>query len=67
MKSDEIRELSLDELRDKIESETLDYKKMKLTHAITPLENPSKLKLARRKIASYKTELRARELNNKAE
>lgn len=67
MKSDAIRELSLDELRDKIESETLDYKKMKLTHAITPLENPAKLKLARRKIASYKTELRARELNDKAE
>lgn len=67
MKVDEIRELSLEELKDKIESETLDYQKMTLTHAITPLENSAKLKLARRRIARYKTELRARELNaNKA-
>ena len=36
---------------------------MKLNHAITPLENPSQIKLVRRDIARMKTELRQRELN----
>ncbi|MCB0736317.1 MAG: 50S ribosomal protein L29 [Bacteroidetes bacterium] len=63
MKVDEIRELSLEELRDKIDAESLEYQKMVLTHSITPLENSAKLKKARRTIARYKTELRAREIN----
>ena len=32
-------------------------------HAITPLENPSQIKLVRRDIARMKTELHQRELN----
>ena len=36
---------------------------LKLTHAISPLENPSQLKLMRKDIARMKTELRQRELN----
>ncbi len=36
---------------------------MKLNHQITPLENPSQIKAARRDIARMKTELRQRELN----
>lgn len=39
------------------------YDQMKLNHQITPLENPSQIKAARRDIARLQTELRARELN----
>ena len=37
--------------------------KMKLNHSVTPLENPSQIKAARRDIARMKTVLRQRELN----
>ena len=36
---------------------------LKLNHTVTPLENPSEIKVARRDIARMKTELRQRELN----
>ncbi|MBR1516757.1 MAG: 30S ribosomal protein S17 [Bacteroidales bacterium] len=35
---------------------------MLLTHAVSPLENPNKIKESRRNIARYLTELRAREI-----
>ena len=38
---------------------------MKLNHAITPLDNPQKLKQAKLTIARLLTELRAREINEK--
>lgn len=62
MKSSQIRELTIEELQDKVEVETLNYTKMRLSHAITPLESPAKLAETRKIIARLKTELRAREL-----
>ena len=59
MKIKEVRELQLNDLKERIESETARYNQMKLNHAVTPLENPSQIKLLRR----MKTELRQRELN----
>jgi large subunit ribosomal protein L29 len=35
---------------------------MKLNHAVTPLDNPIKLKEARKNIARLKTEMRKRQL-----
>ena len=63
MKIKEIREIETKELVEKIETEVAKYNQMKLNHAITPLENPSEIKKARRDIARMKTELRQRELN----
>jgi len=40
--------------------------RMKLNHAITPLDNPQKIKLAKITIARLLTELRHRELNEKS-
>ena len=51
------------ELAEKLETEVANYNQMKLNHAVTPLENPSQIKAARRDIARMKTELRQRELN----
>ena len=63
MKINEIKELDAKALAEKLEAEVAKYNLMKLNHAITPLENPSEIKKARRDIARMKTELRQRELN----
>ena len=63
MKMTEIKALETKELAERIESEVAKYNQMKLNHAVTPLENPSQIKAARRDIARMKTELRQRELN----
>ena len=63
MKIQEIRELDTKELAERIDTEVAKLQNMKLNHAITPLENPSQIKAARRDIARMKTELRQRELN----
>jgi len=63
MKIKELKELETKELAERIETEVEKYNQMKLNHSITPLENPSLIKAARRDIARMKTELRQRELN----
>ena len=63
MKSTELKELESKELAERIETEVAKYNQMKLNNAVTPLENPSQIKAARRDIARMKTELRQRELN----
>ena len=63
MKTSEIKGLDAKALAERIESEESKLNQLKLNHAITPLENPSQIKAARRDIARMKTELRQRELN----
>ena len=63
MKTKEIKELETKELTEKLETEVAKYNMMKINHAVTPVENPSQIKAARRDIARMKTELRQRELN----
>ena len=63
MKMTEIKKLDTKELVERIEEEVAKYNQMKLNHSISPLENPSQIKAARRDIARMKTELRERELN----
>ncbi|EFL45331.1 ribosomal protein L29 [Prevotella disiens FB035-09AN] len=63
MKTTEVKQLETKELVEKIENAEAALAKMKLNHQITPLENPSQIKVARRDIARMKTELRQRELN----
>ncbi len=63
MKMTEIKALADKDLREKLENVVAAYDQMKLNHQITPLENPSQIKAARRDIARLQTELRARELN----
>ena len=63
MKISEIKGLDTKELTERMENEVQKLQNMKLNHAITPLENPSQIKAARRDIARMKTELQMRELN----
>jgi large subunit ribosomal protein L29 len=63
MKSSEIRELSISEINERMAAETEKFTKMKLNHAISPLDNPMLLVEARKNIARLKTELRKRQLS----
>jgi large subunit ribosomal protein L29 len=65
MKSSEIRELSTQELLEHIDNEKTSLVRMKLNHAISPLENPQKIKESRKTIARLMTEKRRREMNEK--
>lgn len=62
MKVAEIKELSTKELIEKIDAETAALDQLVLNHAITPLDNPLKIKFLRRDIARLKTILRDREI-----
>jgi large subunit ribosomal protein L29 len=64
MKNSEIKALSLDELQSKLEVEQDSLQKLKFAHAITPVENPMRIKEARKLVARLKTEIRAKELAN---
>ncbi|MDR2038073.1 MAG: 50S ribosomal protein L29 [Bacteroidales bacterium] len=65
MNTSEIRELSTKELIERIENEKNMLTKMKLNHAVSPLDNPMKLRFARKNIARLLTELKKRELAEK--
>jgi large subunit ribosomal protein L29 len=62
MKQEVINELSTPDLIERLEDESKQLVKLKLNHAISPLENPNKIKVYRKTIARIKTELRKREL-----
>jgi large subunit ribosomal protein L29 len=66
MKSTEIKELTTKELIEKVEDEKALLVRMRLNHTISPLDNPNKIGESRRLVARLKTEIRKRELENKA-
>ena len=57
-----LKELSTAELKEKLDTERTNYQKMVMSHAVSPLENPNKIKESRNNIARCLTELRAREI-----
>jgi large subunit ribosomal protein L29 len=59
-----IKELSTIELKERLEEEIKQLVKLKLNHAVSPLENPNVIKEYRKTVARVKTELRKRELEN---
>ncbi|MBQ9636596.1 MAG: 50S ribosomal protein L29 [Prevotella sp.] len=63
MKMNELKELGLKDLVEKVENAEAKLQQLKLNHSIAPLENPSEIKAVRRDVARMKTELRQRELN----
>ena len=63
MKIAEIKELTSAEIEERLAAETDNLSRMKLNHAISPLDNPMQIKAIRRGIARMNTELRRRELN----
>ena len=61
MKMSEIREFSTKELEERIEVEKNSLVRMRLNHAVSPLDNPMKLKFVRKDIARMMTELNKRQ------
>lgn len=57
-----LKELSTAEIKEKLDVERDLLRKMKLNHAVSPIENPNKIKESRKTIARCLTELRRREL-----
>lgn len=58
-----IRELTTGEITERLEEEKKQLTKLKLNHAVSPLENPNKIKAYRKTIARLETEMRTRVLN----
>jgi large subunit ribosomal protein L29 len=61
MKQVDIAQLSTNDLRERIKEESSALTKLKLNHAVSPIENPLKLRSSRKTIARLRTELRKRE------
>jgi large subunit ribosomal protein L29 len=66
MKNSEITALSLEELKEKLNTEQSNMQNMRFAHAITPLENPMRIRESRKTIARLNTEIRRRELEANA-
>lgn len=65
MKKESYKEVSTQDLRDRLAEMEKDYIQLTANHAVSPLDSPAKITHARKAIARVKTELRQRELNNK--
>ncbi len=68
MEQEVIKELGTAELIERLDEEKKQLVKLKLNHAVSPLENPNKLNFYKKAIARMETELRRRQLedaNNK--
>ena len=61
MKSSVINQMTLEELRDKLSEEKDRLSKLKISHSVSPLENPSSIKIKRRLISRIHTILREKE------
>jgi large subunit ribosomal protein L29 len=64
MKTSEIKELTTKELQERIDADKQLLTKLRINHAISPLDNPLKLRNSRRDIARMMTELRKRQLSS---
>jgi large subunit ribosomal protein L29 len=65
MKTSEIRELSVKEIEERIENEKNFIFRQNLNHAISPLDNPMKLRASRRNIARLNTILNQKKSESK--
>ncbi|WP_299755740.1 50S ribosomal protein L29 [uncultured Pontibacter sp.] len=62
MKNSEITALSAEELQEKLNTEKANLQTMRFAHAISPLENPMRIRDTKRLIARLSTEVRRREI-----
>ena len=63
MDTAEIKGLTTKEIIERIENEQNFFGRQRMNHAVSPLDNPSKLKESRRIIARLKTILHQRQMN----
>ena len=58
MKSAEIKDMTIQDLQERIDAEKAKLSQLKVQHAVSPVENPSIIKKSRRDIARMLTILR---------
>ncbi len=63
MKTREIKELNNKEIQERMEAEVEQLDRLRMNHAISPLDNPLQIKVVRRTLARLATVLRQREIN----
>jgi large subunit ribosomal protein L29 len=66
MKKEEISKLSTEDLKEAIGAQKLQLTKLKLSHTVSPLENPKLIEKTRKTVARLLTELSNRELVGEA-
>jgi large subunit ribosomal protein L29 len=55
MKNTDLKDLSVEELKEKLLTETESLRKMKFAHQVSAIENPIRIKATRRQIARINT------------
>ena len=65
MNASEVRELSVEELNNKLVAQKEELFKLRFQSAVNQLENPMRIKAVKKDIARVKTILRENELNSK--
>ncbi|MCF6169370.1 MAG: 50S ribosomal protein L29 [Bacteroidales bacterium] len=64
MKQEVITELSTADIKDRLEEERKHLVKLRMNHAVSPLENPHQITENKKTIARLETELRKRAIEN---
>ena len=64
-KRTELKDLTVVELKDKLQEERASLTKLRVAHTVSPIESPVQLRTKRKDVARILTELRQRELANK--
>ena len=65
MKTQVLTDMPINELHDLLDTEREKLVKMKMSHAVSPLDNPHQIRYAKRDIARILTEKRRREIEQK--
>ena len=65
MKAQVLTDMPENELQDLLATEREKLIKMKMSHSVSPMENPMQIKYARKKVARIMTELSKRNTSNK--
>lgn len=60
MNNKEIKALSLDQLKEQLTQEREHLLRLKFAHAVSPIENPIRIRAARKQIARILTEITAK-------
>lgn len=62
MKQEDIKNQSTDDLNEKLAENSAMITRLKMNHAVSPLENPKQISAVKKTIARLKTEIRKRQL-----
>lgn len=63
-KGTELKDLTVQELQDKLQDERRALGKLRFNHTVSPIESPVHLRQKRKEVARALTELRRREIEN---